>query len=326
VESGGVTSLRAVVLGTGSIGQRHLRLLQAREDVVVTALPSREARVAALREEGFSAEASWRDVGDVDIAIIATDTGRHAADLRTALDHGARTVLVEKPLVAHVAQLSPPAGEAQVYVGYNLRFAGAVQKVRSLLPELGALHAAEVVARSWLPSWRPGRDHRASYSARPDEGGVLRDLSHEVDLALWLFGGVSGRPRGAVRTTGRIEIEADDVVALGWTSPSGVEVSVALDYLTRPPRRGISVYGERGRVEMNLLDGTVRALDVDGAERIWTVAADDIASTYPRQLDELVRAAGGELPTTLATWDDGRAVVELSDAVRSGDVEGGGAR
>ncbi len=38
-------------------------------------------------------------------------------------------------------------------------------------------------AQSWLPDWRPDRDYRESYSARLDEGGVLRDLVHEIDYA-----------------------------------------------------------------------------------------------------------------------------------------------
>jgi hypothetical protein len=40
-----------------------------------------------------------------------------------------------------------------------------------------------------LRDWRPGRDHRTTASATQQAGGgVLRDLSHELDYLLWLFG------------------------------------------------------------------------------------------------------------------------------------------
>ena len=43
-----------------------------------------------------------------------------------------------------------------------------------------------------LRLWRPGTDHRATYSARADlGGGIVLDAIHELDYLLWLLGPVA---------------------------------------------------------------------------------------------------------------------------------------
>ena len=38
-------------------------------------------------------------------------------------------------------------------------------------------------------NWRPKQDYHTSYSAYKNKGGgVLLDLSHELDYATWIFG------------------------------------------------------------------------------------------------------------------------------------------
>ena len=44
-------------------------------------------------------------------------------------------------------------------------------------------------SRSILPDWRPQSDYRKGVSAiKKLGGGVLLELSHEIDYATWLFG------------------------------------------------------------------------------------------------------------------------------------------
>ena len=89
----------------------------------------------------------------------------------------------------------------------------------------------------WLPGWRPGRDYRDSNSAKKsDGGGVLRDLSHEIDYVLWLFGAC----RQLVAVAGHsssLEIDSEDQASLLMKMESDSTVYVHLNYLDRPARR-----------------------------------------------------------------------------------------
>src|ERR1041384_5415448 len=107
----------ALVIGFGSIGQRHARVLEARGHAV--AVVSRRAVEHARRyPDPAAALAEFRQ----DYVVIANETGLHRETLRALLAaRFAGTVLVEKPLFHDVAG-DDPAEAARTYVAYNLRF------------------------------------------------------------------------------------------------------------------------------------------------------------------------------------------------------------
>ena len=54
--------------------------------------------------------------------------------------------------------------------------------------QLNKVFFVEAETSSYLPSWRKTVDYTKSYSAFPNRGGgVLLDLSHEIDYLKWLF-------------------------------------------------------------------------------------------------------------------------------------------
>src|SRR5262249_36514462 len=154
---------------------------------------------------------------------------RHLRDAHEALDHGFH-LLIEKPLASSVEGVGALAKKAyqsklQVHVACNLRFARGMSLVRERLSELGTLYSARAECQSYLPAWRPGTDHRVGYAARVDEGGVMRDLVHEIDYALWL----AGRPRtvyARLGNSGELEIASEESADLLWQVERGPTVSL----------------------------------------------------------------------------------------------------
>lgn len=321
---------RVVVRGGGSIGQRHTRVLTLLgADVALWPVRSRPEPASEPTAGGPAIH--WLDdssgpavLASADLVIVATDTSRHVADAIEALDAGAGRILVEKPVAPTRVQaefLAAHARSSDVWVAAPLRAHEAFRQLITLVGDVGVPTSAHVRCQSWLPDWRPDRDYRESYSARLDEGGVLRDLVHELDYAEVLL----GRPTllGAqLDHTGPLDIEAEQAATLLWCTATAI-VTCRLDYVTRPATRGITIRGQNGALDWDLTTATVTHLDTTGGATTTSFPADldrdSVMATQARAALELTpetnpaqRHTAGA-PATLA---EGLATLELCDRAR----------
>jgi len=260
-----MTATRALVIGYGSIGRRHDRLL--RQLGLETAVVSGQQLDILSYSNIKSALVGWQP----DYAVVASPTSRHAYDFAELRRAGFRgTILVEKPVVASTSEIIED--DAQLtYVGYNLRFLPTVARLKELVCGQ-QVHAASIRNAQFLPEWRPGRDYRTTSSAhRSTGGGVLRDLSHDLDLVDYLFGSITS-VFGLVGNFGSLEIETEDTAQLVATSDRCRCISIYLSYLDRQARHHISVATSDDLIECNLLSGE---LLVNGRSEVFVQERDN---------------------------------------------------
>jgi predicted dehydrogenase len=299
-----------LVIGYGSIGSRHARI--ARElghDVHVV---SRRGAAENFRAHAdVSAALSDRDF---DAAVVATETGRHVQDITTlADDRFTGRVLVEKPLAAsEVMALNTPLElQARTWVAYNLRHHPVIGELRRRLAGATLLNLSCHVGQH-LGQWRSGRAIGDTYSSRQAAGGgVLRDLSHELDYLLWLFG-----PWTAVAATGGkigdLGGDADDCWAISIRFANGMVGSIGLDYFCHRPVRRLLVNTDRDTFDADLVASRLTA-----DETVEWPAARDL--TYRLQLEALLTPSP---PPTLCTFEEGVAVTRLIGAIETASREG----
>ncbi len=301
--------MKALVVGYGSIGQRHARILK--ELGCKTAIVSRHSDLKedpcfGTVETGL---AEWRP----EYVVVANKTSEHYGAV-TKLAAGGYTgrLLVEKP-VFEKAYAFPRGPFSYAAVGYNLRFHPVVGALRSAL-ENHAISEANLRVGQWLPDWRPGTDYRQSSSAKKaDGGGALRDLSHEIDLALLLFG-----PGNSLTATGgrsgKLEIETEDHFDITLQTDQGATAHVTLNYLDQPAKRTIEVKSDTGTFRADLIKGT---LTKDDSLLVQTrVERDD---TYRSQHLAMINGD----TKTLCAIEDGLAVVRLIEAAERSNAAGG---
>lgn len=310
-----------VVVGTGSIGIRHLKVLNGAVNTRAWAIPLRPERMADLVQDGYTTVPDLITAATQGArhAIVATDTRRHLVDAESALALN-MAVLVEKPVApdaqaAYVLSRRATHAGLPLFVGCVLRFSETINKFRVQLPRIGRIHAVRIECQSYLPDWRPGRPYRETYSARAGEGGVLRDLIHEIDYAAWIFGWPTA-VEGHVRNLGRLDIEADESVELLWTTGAGAVVSIGLDYLSRPIRRRMRASGEHGTLEWDGVAGRVTLALAGEPELVFQSG---------QTMDEMLRAQdlafveagnGGSADARLATGLDGARTLAICEAAR----------
>jgi predicted dehydrogenase len=321
--------MRALIVGWGSIGQRHARCLRALapdcELVVWRSGVNGEAGAEPAVRCVYSAEAAVAAAPD--FAIIANPASFHVSTALALAEHGV-PLLIEKPLSDRTDQVDAlrrlcAARGVPVLVGYVLRFHPLLQAVAAALRAgaVGRVAGARLEVGQYLPDWRPGRDWQQTVSAqRALGGGALLELSHEIDLACWLF----GQPAAV---TARIPpatlpgIDVEDMAELLLDTADGTVVSIHLDMLRRPARRTLSVVGADGTIEADLIAGQARRWSI--ADGSWhdipapAVAGDNI---FVRQLRHFTGClADGTAPEI--GLDDGERVLRVVAAARRSAAE-----
>ncbi len=272
--------MKAVIVGFGSIGQRHYKVLKALgKSVSIVSrrainLPNCYVSIA----EAFSSD-------DIDYVIIASKTNEHHEDLKTVVQvSGNIKILVEKPLFIHsTGEISVGDKTDKISVAYNLRFHPVIQRIKEYASNGEKISKVCVYNGSYLPSWRPNSNYFESYSAKRSEGGgVLRDLSHEIDYVLWLFGGwhcltANG---GASET---LQIDSDDTYDILMSTARCSYINIHLSYLDRDPRRTITLNIGNRTIIGDLLKNTI---SVNGeTEYLGTLERD---YTYEAQHREIL--------------------------------------
>lgn len=296
----------ALVIGYGSIGARHARVLTGLgcSTAVVSARRVDFPRVYARLPEALACEQPG-------YVVIANSTDEHYSTLSALAGLGySGIVLVEKP-VFHRDMVVPANSFQRVVVGYNLRFHPIVRRLKTLLDGESVLSVHAYVGQ-YLPDWRPGTDYRQSYSAHTARGGgVLRDLSHELDYLTWLLGGWQ-RVAALGGHLSRLEIDSDDVFALLLATPRCPVVTLQLNYLDRHLRRTVIVNTARHTIEADLGRQTITV------DRDYESMTSDREFTY-RSMHESIVSGSTSIACSL---DEGIETVRLIDAVNQAAQRG----
>lgn len=287
--------MKLLIIGFGSIGARHARL--ASEVGLQVSCVTQNSQCPYPRFASLASACSdWKP----DRVVLSNPTADHLKSLE-ALDRAgyAGMILVEKPLFERPSAYVP-SNPDNIFVAYNLRFHPLIRMLMSRLEGL-PLYSAEFHAGQYLPDWRPGTDYRQSYSSDVNRGGgVLRDLSHEIDLALWLCGAA----QQVVALGGHLsnlEISSDDVfLALAQTEKCRA-LSISMNYLNRPPQRTVRINAEGLTATLDLIAGK---LDCNGSIIESTVDRDH---TYRQQLRSFVECDR----STLCSFSEGLGVMRF---------------
>lgn len=263
-----MTINRLLIVGAGSIGQRHARL--ARQ-----LLPNADIRVlrrsAAIAVPGTDGSVSNLDEALAfrpQAAVVASASVTHV-DYALALARAGVHLLVEKPLDADVAKIpdllsAVSAAGIVLMVGYNLRFLPSLQLFRKAIREghAGRVLSVRAEVGQYLPSWRPNADYRNSVSAKRSlGGGVLLELSHEIDYLQWIFGPIQWVKAGVFKQSD-LEIDVEDCahLILGFAPDNtGAQVvgRLDMDFIRQDTVRECLAIGEAGTLRWNALTGKV---------------------------------------------------------------------
>lgn len=275
--------MKILFIGLGSIGQRHLRNILSilGEDVELMAYrvtretPALNEKLQPVGEGSILAEkyniSEFSDLSEAlsrkpDIAFITNPSGLHIESAILAAKAGCQ-LFIEKPLSDSYVGLDTlnkiiEEKNLVVIVAYQFRYHPAIIRAKQWLDDnkLGNVVSARFYNGEYMPGWHPYEDYRKSYAARSElGGGAIVTQIHEFDLALHLFGTpVSIYAVGGKLSDLDMDVEDSVSVLMSYKNKNGFfPISIDLDYLQSPPRRGFSIVGDEGRIEWDYIKNTI---------------------------------------------------------------------
>jgi predicted dehydrogenase len=249
-----------LVVGCGSIGERHLRcFLRTGRAVVAACEPKPDLRQKMRQEYRVRAFASLDEALAAERfegVVICTPAHTHIPIALTALHHSAG-LLIEKPLSVdfdRVDELSEAAAESSRFVGvaYVYHFIPAVEQARAFLGQgsLGKPLQVAVVSGQHFPTFRPA--YREIYYTRHETGGgAIQDaLTHLANAVEWLAGPATRIYCEAAHQA--LEgVDVEDTVSVA-AKHGPVLVTFSLNQFQAPNETSIQVNCEGGSVRIEV--------------------------------------------------------------------------
>ncbi len=176
-------NFKCLIIGYGSIGKRHAKLLSK---------ICGKSSVFILSKKKIKNYKSFENLNDVckinfNYIVVSSPTSAHYNQIKFIEKNYKDTlVLVEKPLLHKCKKIK--IRNNKFFVGYNLRYHPVIKFLKMKINKK-KVFSTIINCSSFLPEWRKNINYKNIYSSKKKlGGGVLLDLSHELDYFQFLFG------------------------------------------------------------------------------------------------------------------------------------------
>jgi predicted dehydrogenase len=264
-----LSSHSVLVVGAGSIGERHVRCFLAAERARVSFVevnPELRATIASRYPQATQYATLDEAIEyPANAAVIATPAPLHVPQALRLVERGAH-VLIEKPLsvgLERTDELIDLAAQKRVVaaVAYVMRAQPALAEMRSVVTSGRFGKPLELIAVSGqdFACLRPA--YRSTYYAsRTTGGGAVQDaLTHLLDAGQWLIGPIDRVVADAAHQ--RIEgVDVEDTVHV-LARHGDILASYSLNQHQAPNETTITVICERGTARFKLHTGRWRSCE-----------------------------------------------------------------
>lgn len=314
-----MTKLRAGLIGFGTMGKQHARILSTLEDVNFVGIFDPMADT----DQNYRNAPIFRDLEAlicqrIDYAVVAAPTLHHGIIARQLAEAGINA-LIEKPL-SHDCDSGAEivntfnARKLLGSVGHIERYNPAVIEARQRIEQIGSIY--QVATRRQGP-----------FPGRVMDVGVVKDLAtHDIDLTRWItrqeYRKVSAQ---VARKSGR---ENEDIVNAMAILDQGTIANHLVNWLSPKKDRSITLIGEKGLFEIDTLSADLIFFENGKANTTW----DDLARfrgvsegnmtrfAIPKREPLLIehenfRDAILGKPSEIVSLEEGLKTVEIAEAI-----------
>jgi predicted dehydrogenase len=261
--------MKALVIGYGSIGKRHIKNLASIKNMKIVVNTKRNKN-KFLKDTKCTVYQSLELCikEKPDFAIICNETVYHV-DISIKLAKAGIHIFIEKPIsnsLKNIKKLLNISDKNKIitHVGSVLHFHPCIKKIKEIIEkkELGRILSVNVENGSYLPDWHPGEDYRKSYSAKKElGGGVILTCIHEIDYLCWFFDKII-ETVSYTKKVSDLDLSVDDLSSILFLFKNDIIGQVHLDYFQAPNSRTCKIIGTKGTLVCDLESNFVKIFNI----------------------------------------------------------------
>lgn len=247
-------NLKGLIIGCGSIGERHLHNLLSIGIKNMIIYDKDEFRVNQLSKK-YNVKKST-DINSAlsfepNFTFICTYPDSHLKIANQCLNANSH-LFIEKPLASELNGVERILKQAesknlQIAVGYNMRFHKGLIILKEYLKR-SAISKPITIFAEWgnnIKQWRPGMNYTNHYVLKKG-GGIILDASHEYDYVRWLLDDEIKSVYCKTGKTTAIKTETESNAVITLTFKKGAIANIILDYVRPQYERRCHIIGEKG--------------------------------------------------------------------------------
>ncbi len=243
----------ALIIGFGSAGKRHAKILNAYKKIKKIYIKTNQ-KIEPYKKFIFIEKINNLNP---DLIVIANETFKHLSVCKyLEKKFNNKIILCEKPLFNKFYDFKPKKNK--FFITYNFRFHECLQYIKKKV-QLDKVFFVEAETSSYLPLWRKNVDYSKSYSAFPNKGGgVLLDMSHEIDYLKWLFPqlNISKIYKNKISN---LNILSEDIALIFGFIKKDTLVKLKLTYFNKLPKRHLTIcLSDGSQIYLDLLNSEIK--------------------------------------------------------------------
>ena len=275
--------MNVLIIGLGSIGQRHLKNLQSIRLVKKIYIYRKKFQTPTLINYSTPSKKKIDEIYDVTyiknlknlskynihVAFICSPTSLHTSQAIELIKNKIN-VFVEKPInnnlknINKLYRLISKNRNVKHMIGYQLKFNPLIKKLKSIInrKNIGKIYHVQIHHGEHINDFHPYEDYKISYAARKKlGGGVVLTQSHEIDYLMYLFDNYNFKKKYSLNTKqSNLKLDVEDnslsIVEMSKKKQS-ITCSIYLNYFERPRSRSIKIIGEKISISANFINNTI---------------------------------------------------------------------
>tara|TARA_A100001011_G_scaffold396755_1_gene495498 strand:- start:1555 stop:2466 length:912 start_codon:yes stop_codon:yes gene_type:complete len=252
---------KVLVVGFSSISQRHIKILKKENFDIY--LISKHAKKSKKYKKIILKKAKKISFYGILLCCPSNERLNYFNKLR----NNTKKFFFEKPISDKIGNFKnlniPKHLIKRIYVGYVLRHNIIVKKIYNYFKNKknGKFIGAQFIARSYLPHWRKHINYKKSVSAiKSKGGGVLLELSHELDLIKHIIGNFSVDYFNLFKSKG-LDIDVEDRADLILKTKNKTPINIILDFNSRLVERRFVINFTNVNYEVDLEKDSLKIIN-----------------------------------------------------------------